>query len=125
MNPSLRGMPKAYHVLKPGWCEILFFFVGSHKCAYPTDIELGSDRVNLRLYPSVYPNFPAPFRNHILYMRFAIMCALDHSATATQLCCDDESNHLLWNLSARHDWHSIKIFDKVDRCFFFEKDKVR
>ena len=39
---SLRGMPKAYHVLKPVWC---LFFVGSHKCAYPTDIEVISDRV--------------------------------------------------------------------------------
>ena len=36
----------------------------------------------------------------------------------------DESKPLAWNLSARHDQHSIKLFDKVDRCFFFEKGKL-
>ena len=67
----LRGMPR----LKTGLVSNFLFFVGSHKCAYPTDIELTSDRVNIPLYPSVYPNFPAPIRNHILSLRFAIMCA--------------------------------------------------
>ena len=68
---NAKGIPR----LKTGLGSNFIFFVGSHKCAYPTDIGLSSDRVNLPLYPSVYPNFPAPFRNHILSPRFAIMCA--------------------------------------------------
>ena len=107
---NAKGIPR----LKTGLVSNFIFFVGSHKCTYPTDIELSSDQVNLPLYPSVYPNFPAPVRNHILSLRFAIMCALDHSATATRFCCTEESNYLLWNLSAGHDWHSIKMFDKVE-----------
>ena len=63
----LRGMPNAYHVLKPVWC---LFFVGSHKCAYPTNIKVISDRVNLHFFSPVSPNFPTA-------------SALDHSATVT------------------------------------------
>ena len=70
------------HVLKPDWN---LFFVGSHKCAYPTDIELISDRVDWFIFPTVLPNFPAPRRTPILPKpsQFFSASALDHSATVT------------------------------------------
>ena len=70
------------HVLKPGWD---LFFVGSHKCAYPTDMELISDRVDWLLFPPVFPIFPAPRRTPILPKpsRYFSASALNHSATVT------------------------------------------
>ena len=53
------------HVLKPS---------GGHKCAYPTDIELSSNRVNFLLFPSVFPNFPAAISARILFPIFKIIC---------------------------------------------------
>ena len=80
---SLRGMPKAYHVLKPVWC---LFFVGSHKCAYPKDIEVISDRVK-SLFPPVFPDFPAPRgtrppkHTFVLSMKEKIYCGIFPPAT--------------------------------------------
>ena len=81
-----------------------FIIIGSHKCAYPTDIELSSDRMNLLLYPSVFPNFPAAIRTNVLYHPSQLsVSALDHSATVKHFQYQNESRNLLWNLSARHD----------------------
>ena len=69
-------------LLKPVWC---LFFVGSRKCAYPTDIELISDRVNLHLFPPVSPNFPTPRRTHNLSQPSQLSAsALNHLATVTR-----------------------------------------
>ena len=57
-NLLLRGMPKAYHVLKPGWCR--FFFVGSHKCAYPTDIRIKLRSGDFTFIPSSISELPCP-----------------------------------------------------------------
>ena len=71
---------------------LFFFFVGSHKCAYPTGIALNSDRVDLLLYSSVFPNFPAAIRTHIVSQPSRLSAsALDHSATVTQFRYLDES----------------------------------
>ena len=95
------GMPKAYHVLKPISC---LFFVGSHKCAYSTDIQVISARVKSLLFPPVFPDFPAPRGTHILFQPSRLPAsALDHSATKTHFRYLDESKDLLWDLSARHD----------------------
>ena len=81
-------MPKAYHVLKPVWC---LFFVGSHKCAYPTDIEVISDGVKSLLFPPVFPDFPAPGGTQILFQPSRLPArALDHSATKTHFRSFDE-----------------------------------
>ena len=83
---------------------LVSFFVGSHKCAYPTDIEVISDRVKSLLFPPVFPDFPAPRGTHILFQPSRLPAsALDHSATVTHFRYFDERKDLLWDLSARHD----------------------
>ena len=54
---NFRGMPKAATVTIRIRARSFFIFLhGSHKCAYPTDIELSSERGNQILSLSVCQN---------------------------------------------------------------------
>ena len=83
----------------------------------------GSHPAQLRWLYSLYPynNFPAAIRTHNTFSNLYDYLRARATVHFREL---EESKHFLWNLSARHDWHSIKLFDKVDRWFFFEKGKL-
>ena len=81
-----------------------FFFVDSLKCAYPSDIALGLDQMNVFLRSSVFPNFPVAIRTPTLFpaLRYA-GGVLDHSTAVTDCGRCSESKYLFWNLSAHDD----------------------